>query len=285
MSNFALLFFFITFLSWWTLNLIFERLFNMKPIVLSTENILKKDHELNQIQGIDSNLLLRNSRAIGANEKYRIKTRASLSFTKCIASLVLTAITFYSAVHYQSFHQYWGFFYDLDANLNEDKSIKAAAATMLSWYLFETIYISQYFTLRWSELVHHWLTSIAAVAVLMGNFLPAAILYGAFLVAFVWPVSLITGFKLQYSHKYPRFTQRAYKVVYYYFLLMIFCCISLQILLLINGINKGLCSVSYVIFIIFCCITWCYDDLQAAKKIKEHSNYNYEYLDFKKIEN
>jgi hypothetical protein len=283
MSTFALQVFFITYFSWWFLNIIFERIFKMSPVIIKREDILLKNGPSDLKKKEVSTLLMRNSRSLDPEGIYRIKTKPSLIFTKFLASLILSFWALLPLMDSQPFDEYIRLFYYSDKSVIQMKFIQGAAATTLSWYLFETIMINQYYKIQWSVILHHWLTSIAALLVLMNYFLPAAILYGILLVAFVAPVLFVLGFRVQYGFQYPKFIKKACRVSYYYYSTLIISCLSLQILMLFNGIISGSYSNLYIIFITICCIGWALDDFKAAKAIKKGSEFNYEDLNFNKI--
>jgi len=283
MSDFALIIFFATFFCWWLLNLIFERFLNLSPIILPKKVVQEKDEMISKQQNKELFIHMRSSKSLDAEGNFRIQTKPALHYVKCVVSLLLTIIGLSPFFSDFPLIDYKRLFVDLDPTAIKLPFVQAAAATLLSWYFFETIMLSQYYKIQWSVIIHHWLTSIAALLVLLGFFTPAAIMYGIFMVALPFPVSFIMGFRTQFGDRFPKEINKAHSIISIYYKILLAMCISFELLLLWNGVNKEVHSMVYICAIIFCCIVWCYDDLKLAKSLKEASVRNYEDLDFIKL--
>lgn len=283
MSQSSLLIFFCTFFIWWLLHIVIERYFNLSPIILPKKVIQQKDNELKLRFNNSSNIYMRTSKSIDEDGEYRIQQKASLHYIKCIVSLVLVAIAISPFFNELPFESYKRLFIELDASAIQLPFVQAAAAIMLSWYLFETVMLSQYYKIQWSVILHHWLTSMAALLILLGYFKPAALVYGFFMVAMVFPVSFIVAFRTHFGVRFPNAVQKTHKAVSNYYVFLLILCLFFEGLLLWNGIQKGVHDALYIGAIILSCIAWCYDDLKLSKSLKEASTRNYKDLDFAEL--
>ena len=142
----------------------------------------------------------------------------------------------------------------------------------------------QYYKIQWSTVIHHWLTSTAAILVLLGIFTPSAILYGIIMVALSFPLPLLQASRLFIGFKHPNFIRKAHIVLSNYYKGLLITCIILQLLMLMQGISIGAYSNLYIITIVLCICGWCYDDLQVVKSLKHGAKRKYAQLDLQKLQ-
>ena len=125
-------------------------------------------------------------------------------------------------------------------------------------------------------MIHHWFTTGAAVAILLGVYTPFATHYGYTSVGLAFPVVLIMGFRATVSNKYPKLTRKLFIFSTYWYALVVFVNVCGQFYLLIYGSISGKIHIASVTLMCFTMIGWIYDDWQLMKALYDFSTHNYE---------
>lgn len=283
MSHFALIVFFSSFFLWWMLFLLMQRFLDLNPIFVLRSEVLKRDQKLSEQLGREVQVHIRSSKSLDRSGNIRMEQMAHVQYIKGLACLIMVGASLYPFLGDDPFGEYARIFVNFDETVIHENFIQFAAAIILSWYLFETVVLLQYYRLYWSSILHHWLTSISAISILMGFFNPSAILYGLTMVAWVFPRPFVLGFRLQFGHKYPNLTSKVHRFTYFYFLGTLLVNIIGQLAMLYQGYTVGAFSITYVIIILVFIGAWCYDDAEVIKSLKSASRRAYEHLDFNRI--
>lgn len=279
MKPFALIIFSSFFFLLWTLYLICERFLNMQPEFYTSNDLKEKDADLSS--GEKTIVIHQQStKSSDARGEYRIRIRPQIHYLKGFAMFVLAAVAIWPIVASGSFEIYDRLFFQMDATAISTIYVQTAAAILLAWYFFEIIILLQYHKLDWSNILHHWVTSFAAILVLLEVYLPAAILYGMFMVALTFPVFLLMGFRAHKGNVFADLTRKMHRWASVYYAMLLVVCISLQLGLLWNGLEKGVHGYGYALLILLCCIAWCYDDIQLIKALRKAAKRPYELLQF-----
>ena len=136
------------------------------------------------------------------------------------------------------------------------------SASLVGYYTWQVV-ADRYGKLRWSVLVHHWLTAAVAMSILFGRYTPFAVWYGFTVVASTFPLDFMLGFRAQYSFQYPEFTRKGLMLCSWWFLMALILNFSGQIFLICNSLiyhfNDPI-PVSGIILTIICICCWFYDD-------------------------
>eukprot|EP01084_Bolivina_argentea_P230172 388282_1 len=258
----------------WALQEILEREFNMAPAIHKSKDIhsnaLTEDSE-NPVGRWKHNKRL--TRTLDKKGVYRIQTRGSIYFIKFIWNflLFLTSCT----VLCVNPQWYYLHFIKLDSTTVDFLPYQHIAASILAFYSWE-VSANRYGKLSWSVLVHHWLTSIAALFILMGAYTPFSTWYGFTGIAMAWPNGIAFGLRATFSHKYPKLTRKMFKLTYYWYIGVIILNLSGQLFLITNGILTGSIHIGALILTMITLIGWLYDDINLMKALLAFSKHNYE---------
>lgn len=278
-----------SFFFWWMLNLLLERGIGIQPRFFLGATIQHADEYIltdNQTRksGAVPHLLKRNSKSLDAKGNFRVQNRPALIYTKSVALLLLVCVAVWQLVKPGGFEEYVDLFYHMRPESIQAVGFQVAASLTLSWYLFETVIVMQYYKLGISSIIHHWLTIIAATLVLMGVFIPYAIWYGIVLVGFVFPVTFFQGFRVHLGHKFPKLACTSARWSFYYFAGLVLVCLVGSIALVVQGGLTGNFGVWVILAISLSIIGWVYDDFQLVKHLKQAATFNYEDLNFELVE-
>ena len=227
----------------------------------------------------DVGLLRRLSRSMDSNGKYRMKTRASPQFARSIAFLALIfCIIIGVSINPEWFIQH---FIEFEAESVEYIPYQIAAGIMLSVYLYDLIIMDGYSSLDYPLIIHHILTIIAAMLIIIGRYSPFSTWYGICMVAMAFPYKLAQAFRYEYCWRYPEFTRTCFKYLHVYWLILMICNLVGQFYMIVyGGIVLMEVPVYDVILYSIACVFWIYADSMVLKALKSWSVQNYENINW-----
>ena len=168
--------------------------------------------ESEQLQS--SKILMKLTKSIDKENKYRIKQRASMIFTLFAFRLILFFVSISGLIATPDFirAQFW----DLEECSVYNEWLQYGSALCVSAYGWECAMLSSYAHVDAIVYVHHWLTVLAACNIMYGIYSPLAANYALFHLAFNPVVKFCTAFRFEYSNKYPEFTRKLcrFSVIY-----------------------------------------------------------------------
>jgi len=255
----------------------------MQPELYQVQSLQELDQSISEASNQRVVIHQQNTKSADASGIHRIRIRPQINYLKAFTLFILLVIAIWPIVEQGSFEFYNCLFFKMDPAYISTKTVQTAGAVILAWYFFEILITMQYYKLQWFTIIHHWLTSFAAILVLMEIYLPAAILYGIVGVAFTFPVFLLLAFRDHKGKSYSKRMEKAQLVAANYYILLLLVLIPAQILLLWNGFSKGVHDYLYVGVILLCCVAWCYDDIQLIKALRKASKRPYELLRFENL--
>ena len=251
----------------WLTKLFLERCCGMFPTI-------RRSLSLKTMRNIQLNV--RMSKRVDRHGNYRMQISGSTQFVKSLWKLVLVAMLLYQFSS-ESGVWYYYHFIDFNCETNNDAVYLHCCCTMVIMYPWELTTTSQYSRLNIHTIMHHWLTTIAAISIICGSFNPFATWYGITQVALTFPQNILMGMRAAYSHKYPSMTRAGFTAVYVHFACITALNLSGQMFLIFNGffVQKKV-SIFQAIWTLISIIVWANDDYRLLKTLKEYSQMKYE---------
>ena len=238
----------------------------------------------NSVSNLENSIVaMRQSKKLDKHGRFRIHTKSSIEILKLLWKIGNCILLSIGLILYPQW--YIDHFYYMIPNTRLEALYNHSAVSIMAFYLWE-IMANQYFhKLNISALIHHWLTIIAVISILMGRFNPFATWYGIVGIFINWPTSIMLFVRAKFAHKHPTFTQNGFKFLYYYyFFLTSFPVIGGEIILLINayfGNGKGNVDIPLGISIIIAMFGWTHDDFKALKAYKQFAEMDFSGSKFK----
>ena len=224
--------------------------------------------------------MYRLTKSLNVSGGYRVQTRGAVYFVKAIYSIILfiTCITVFVWDYIWNYQWFLDHFIDLKPESVYFMPYQHISASLVGFYCWAVI-VSRYGKLQWSIIFHHWTAAACAVGILMGRYTPFATWYGFTVVAMLFPIELMLGFRAQYSLKYPSRTRKGFVFTYWWTIFCLILNFSGQIFLVVNALvyhYDGLSSVALVFIMGICNRMWLVDDYLLLKSLKIMSKQKYE---------
>lgn len=220
--------------------------------------------------------IIRLTRSLNSEGGYRIQQRGAVFFIKSL--LQFTASLYFIVICL--FEAQW--FVDHFINLKAD-SINYLPCLQLvvavpCHYTWEIVGI-RYEKLDVFMLIHHWFSSIMAIAMICGLYTPFGVWYGFSMAGLVFPISFMRGFRNQYSLLYPEFTRKAFAICSWYYVALIVMNWTGQLCIIINSLlnhyNESI-SVWLILVMLVTMSALSYDDYLLFKSLRAYSEQRYE---------
>jgi len=218
----------------------------------------------------------RMSKRLDVKNEFRIKINPIPYYLKFLFNSIIFVISLVDFIIDPDWH--YDMYIGMNPKSNNYVNLQHCAAIIVSFYVWEIIFISQYGRLAISVCIHHWLAASAAIFIIIGIYNPFAVLYAEINIGFAFMVSLSMATRAHIGQKYPRFVRNICTFSKYYYAIVTTCnCIG-QILLMINGQKTETISILYTIIIGIGIIGCLFDDVELIKTLNQYSNQTYEYL-------
>ena len=208
--------------------------------------------------------------------RFRITTRGTIYYIKgvwCVLLLIASITIFIACPDW--FVQHFIELDDSTVHFWPYQHISASIAAIYSW----EVVANRYGKLNYSILIHHWLTVMASILILLGVYTPFATWYGFTQVACLFSIDFILGFRATYSNKYADLTRKAFICSVWWVSFTIVCNFAGQFYLLVNGFVTGRIAVSSCITMLFTMVGWMYDDQLLLRALYDFSTHQYELAD------
>jgi hypothetical protein len=260
----------------WLAQEILERAFGMAPAIRRAQSLHEQAAKKSNNPIKANYAITRLTKALDKEGRFRIQTRGTIYYIKGIWNIVMWCTFIYVCVSNK--HWLYDHLYRQVPDTTFYLPYQHVAASILAFYAWEMC-ANRYARLNYSIIVHHWLTSLAALLILMGAFNPFATWYGMTAVQSVFPIWFVLGFRATYANKYPEFTRKGFIFSYYWY----FCIICLnmmgQCLLIIRSFWTKTIPYYTIILIIIAIIGWMIDDIDLLKSLKDMATHDYEDAD------
>lgn len=270
---------------WWLVNTLIERVGGLHAEVFTADEVDRLDLHIESSQAAlgdapEPALARRSTRAVDGGGRYRMRTRPALLYTKGVWSFVLVVVALWLLLRPGGVAVYRGLFWDMDPGAMQAPEVQLAAVLTLSWYLFEIPAQMTYHRLDVPALLHHWFTSLAAVAVLGGAHVPYAIWYGIVLLGCAFPVGLTRAFTFHQGVRRPDAVRVANRLVRAGYLVLLALGVLGTGVIVVQGVRHGTLGPLGVGLILLSVAAWVWDDLRLAGALKAASLRRHELVDF-----
>eukprot|EP01083_Nonionella_stella_P280013 952369_1 len=256
-----------------------ERKFGMAPIIVTDKTMkMSATNCDNPMKQVVTNI--RMTKSLDKKKgKFRMQVRGAIYFTKCGWSLIMHIVSL--LVFILNGKWFMDHFIYLDAETVSLSAYQHISVSILVFYPWE-VAANRYGKLEWSTIAHHFVASLAALAILLGRYTPYATWYGFAGISMGYPLLFALGFRAQFANEYPAFTRKMLVCVAYDYGCC--CCvvnISGQVFLLLNALiwHPGKVHLSVTIPMAFAICTWIYDDWKLLKALFAMSKMDYEMAD------
>jgi hypothetical protein len=271
--------------TWWLITTLLERVGGLRAEVYTAAEVERLDMHIESSHAdgagpVEPALARRSTHSLDIAGAYRIRTRTAVLYTRSVWCLALLGVAGVLLVRPGGLEVYRALFWDMDPAAMHETEVQVAAALTLSWYLFEIPISMQYHRLNVSGLVHHWLTSAAAVAVLAGAHIPYAIWYGVVLLGGAAPVALVKAFTLHYGARRPGLTRVANGWGGRSYLALLAIGLVGTGVIVVQEWRHGTAGPLAIALICLSVCGWIWDDLRLARSLRAASIRRHELVDF-----
>ena len=220
------------------------------------------------------------TKSIDENLQYRIQIRSAVEFTKTIYNVFLCFSCSSLIIAYPDWA--WEYFIELNGDAAHFEPILHLGAMVAGFYCW-VVATNRYSKMSWPTLLHHWLSVIMATALAMEMYIPFAWWYAFTGSSMAFPMSIMLGFRTQYSFQYPEFTRKGLVMAKWWYVFIMTLNLLGQIFLILNTVlyhyNESIhLSMIIVVIICFCCFL--YDDYFLLRALHAFSQQQYELADF-----
>jgi hypothetical protein len=270
---------------WWCMHTLIERLGGLHAEVFTADEVERLDLHIASSQAElgdapEPALARRSTEAVDGRGRYRMRTRPALLYAKGAWSFVLVVVAAWLLVRPGGLAVYRDLFWDMDPAAMRAPEVQLAAVLTLSWYLFEIPAQMTYHRLDVPALLHHWFTSMAAVAVLGGAHVPYAIWYGIVLLGCAFPVGLTRAFTFHQGVRRPDAVRLANRFVRAGYLVLLGIGVLGTGVIVVQGVRHGTLGAPGVGLIVLSVAAWVWDDLRLAAALRAASLRRHELVDF-----
>ena len=253
---------FATFFSCWALREVFERIFGLSPRIRPTSALDKINKQM--------------TRSLDLHNVYRITGRGSVWLVKGIWAACIFMPALWCCLK-DGGSLFVAHFIKMDPDSSNDLLMLHVIASTTAFYTWEVL-VDRYGRIKWSALLHHICTVLAALLVLLGRYNPFATWFGITGVYAQFPVMVAISFRFMMSDKYPATTRNLFTLTFYWYLLLSMANLAGQTFLIINAFYRGF-DLYFLALMTVLLLIFAYDDYTYLKALRSYNRFEYESLD------
>ena len=256
----------------WATQEIMERKFGMTPAIRRTTSL--HDAVAKAENPVRTDVVVKRlTKQLDEKGRFRIQTRGTIYYIKGIWNVIMFCTTLFACLYDRTWFP--DHFIYLKAESASYEPYIHVSASILAFYAWEMC-ANRYAKLNWSIMLHHWLTSFAALMILLGSYNPFATWYGITAVQSVFPIWFVLGLRATFSQQYPDLTRKGFIFSFWWYLFIICLNMSGQLYLIIASLITGNVPIYTVIIICFAIFGWMADDINLLRSLYDFSTHNYE---------
>ena len=254
---------FATFFSCWALREVFERIFGLSPRIRPTSALDKINKQM--------------TRPLDLHNVYRITGRGSVWLVKGIWAACMFVPAMWCCLK-DSGSLFVAHFIKMDPDSSNDLLMLHVIASTTAYYTWEVL-VDRYGRIKWSALLHHICTVLAALLVLLGRYNPFATWFGITGIYGPFPLlSFFMAFRFIISNKYPATTRNLFTFTFYWYLLWCLANLAGQTFLIINAFHRDF-DLYFLALMAVLLLIFAYDDYTYLKALRSYNSFEYESLD------
>eukprot|EP01083_Nonionella_stella_P086722 241098_1 len=285
------------FFSYWALHKILVRVFKMESVIRTTSSLqsinrsatssatTSKNIDIPEIdihRAMTHTLSLQLSKRLDKNNEFRIRQKGSIWFVK---TMIWFAGLFclFIVIAFDNPSWYADTFWHLNRCSVNYIYVKYQCIVVASYYCWELVMIEIYYKNSAPLYLHHWLSVVAAIYLLIGGYSPFVTNHGMN-IALIWVVTFILGFRYNYCESYPNITRLLVYFCYIYYVFLVLFTTAVDILLVVRlcmiGFGDDTMPMHSAIASVLCVVAWTYDDYLLIQTLNKWRSITYENMSF-----